>query len=320
MSGQDSVTAPEDGPPDAARGAPKLFTGASALVWSASVAVLTGFATCVGMVRESGKFAALGLYSLAPPAISQRDTFRGMSSLLDAILLVMVAAVTSWIIFWFLRKIPIYWLTNRFPSNVRCRLWWCVVVCIVVDVIFLNASIIGLAKRADGIILKHLSEVGPVWQSVLLDEDRGAEFGYDLIWGEGLALLVFGSWWVVDQKMKSRWSKIAFATWAVAQTLGLLLGYSFLSGVTDTNDKFPAVAFSGEEQLQKGAMAILLGSDDKGFALLVINTQSKSEDLQKYILYLPRAEVKWITVLRLMPLHPLANLEELKGNGVTAIQ
>ncbi len=293
---------------------PRFLSGVNALAWSAGIAVLAGFATCAGMAREGGRSNALGLYSLSPPPIDQRDTYRGMMSLLQAILVSVIVSVAAVLLYRaalaILRKTPL----RRLPTSVlagKRGLRWVVLVLIIADVAFLNASMINLARQANGIILKHMSDVGPVWPTILLDQDKDAAFGFMLIFGGGLALLVAASWWLISTKIRRPWTSTAFTTWAVAQVLSLLLGYSYLSGVADTVDDYPAVAFSGEEQLQAGSMAVLLGSDEKEFALLIVNSQAKP-DLQRYVLYLPRTEVKWMTVLRLMPLHPLANIGDME--------
>jgi len=320
MSEQDGVSAlpikddPTRPPPENPPAWPKLFSGLNALVWSAGIAVLAGLATCAGMAREGGRSVALGLFSLSRPAIDQRDTYLGMISLLEAVLAAVLVSVVVLCIYraalWIGKKTPLHRLPLSMLAGSR---WpqWTVLVAVLADVGFLNASVIKLARQANGIILKHMSDVGPVWPSILLDQDKDAVFGFMLIYGGGIAFLVAASWWLVRTKMKRPWTRIAFTTWVVAQLLGLLLGYSYLSGVADAVDDYPAVAFSGEEQLQAGSLAVFLGSDDKEFALLIVNSQAKP-DLQRYILYLPRAEVKWMTVLRLMPLHPLANIGDLE--------
>jgi hypothetical protein len=96
------------------------------------------------------------------------------------------------------------------------------------------------------------------------------------------------------------------------EILGLLLGYSFLTGVTDTMDDFPIVAFSGQEGLPPKSIPVLLGSDDKEFAFLIVYPEATSEQVHRYVLYMPRTEIKWMTVLRLMSLQRLAKLDELK--------
>src|SRR5215469_8411801 len=69
------------------------FSGLTALGWSAGIALLTALATCAGMIRESGRSSALALYSLARPAIDQKDTYKGLSCILSAVLAMLVPFV-----------------------------------------------------------------------------------------------------------------------------------------------------------------------------------------------------------------------------------
>src|SRR5712691_11061669 len=105
MSEQDEVksAATEDASGSPARNASvstgrKLFSGLNALGWSAGLAVLTAFATCAGMVQEAGRSRALALYSLSP-AIDQRDTYLGMSSILAAVLFSLIPFAVAYFIY-----------------------------------------------------------------------------------------------------------------------------------------------------------------------------------------------------------------------------
>lgn len=302
--------------PDGVSTRTKLFSGLDALGWSAGVAVLTALATCAGMIRESGKFSALALYPLSHPAIDQRDTYKGMSCLLSAILVTLLAFAVAYSIYlpamWVLRKTPLHGRLSSLRSRAIRFLSWTALIIVLVDVVFLNTSIVKLADQAEGLVLKHASDAGTVWPEILLDEDFGAASGYIFVFGAGMATFIALSWWLIDTRAKRRLSKVAFSFWAGAQVLLLLLGYSYLIGVTDTIGQFPIVVFSGSEQLVPHSCALLLGSDDKQFAFLIVNCQEKSEQLQKYVLYLPRTEVKWMTVIRVAQLQPLARLDDLK--------
>jgi hypothetical protein len=183
---------------------------------------------------------------------------------------------------------------------------------VLADVGFLNASMVRLADEAEGVILKHTSEAGTVWTEILLDEDLNAASGYGFLFGAGLALFVGVSWWLIDKRIERRLSRIALSFWAGAQVLLLLFGFSYLLGVADTIGEFPIVSFSGVDQLAPHSCTVLLGSDDKQFAILVVNCQEKPEGLLKYVLYLPRTEVKWMAVTRVIQLQPLARLDDLK--------
>jgi hypothetical protein len=127
-----------------------------------------------------------------------------------------------------------------------------------------------------------------------------------------MALFVTISWWLIGRGIQRRPSKIAFSLWAGTQLLFLLVGYSYLVGVTDTIGEFPAVAFSGTAQLAPDSCSILIGADDKQIALLIVKCEKPSETLQKYVLYVPRSEVKWMTVIRVVSIQPLARLDDLK--------
>jgi hypothetical protein len=246
---------------------PKLLSSLNAIAWSAGIAVLTGFATFAGMARERGKSSALGLYSLSRVAIDQQETYRGMTTIIDAALIALFVFVAARFVYglalWVARKTP-FRESIRLPWLTRShRLRWVALFLVFADAAFLNANVVRLAKQADGIILKHTSDVGTIWTGILLDEDKDVAWGYELLYGSGLAFFVVASWWLISTKFKRPWSRIAFSLWAGGEVLSLLLGYSFLSGVTDTIDEFPVVAFSGSQDLQPGALSVLLGSDDK---------------------------------------------------------
>ncbi len=52
------------------------------------------------------------------------------------------------------------------------------------------------------------------------------------------------------------------------------------------------------------SIRVLLASDDKQYALLVVFLNTKPEDKHKLILFVPKSEVKWMTVTDLVPLLP----------------
>jgi hypothetical protein len=176
----------------------------------------------------------------------------------------------------------------------------------------MNFGVLKLVNESEGIILKHISDAGTIWTNILLDEDRDAEFGYEFLFGTGVAMFVGLSWWLVDTGVKRRVIRIAFSFWAGTQLLSLTLAYSYLVGVTDTIGEFPVVSFSGSDQSVPHSCPLLLGSDEKQFAVLIVNCEQKADQLQKFVLYLPRTEVKWMTILRVVQLQPLARLDDLK--------
>ena len=189
----------------------KLFSGLNALEWSAGVAVLTAFATCLGMIREAGRSSALALYSLSRPAIDQRDTYIGMSSLLAATLLSLLPFAVTYLVYrsarWSLGKTALYRWFGSCWTKAHRFLPWVALIAVLADVGFLNASIVRLTSEAEGIILKHTSEAGTVWTDILLDEDLAAASGYMFLFGAGVAFFVGVSWWLIDKRVERRLSQ-----------------------------------------------------------------------------------------------------------------
>jgi hypothetical protein len=203
------------------------------------------------------------------------------------------------------------------PTDIRSQLnafiesrkfWWAILAVVVLDIGLLNAVGIKLLKEADGIIFKNTPEISSVWIKTLLDEDQGVAFAYKLIFAFGSVIFVTGSWWLIKCRFQRQWNQVAFCCWAGVHTLGLLLMFSALSGVVDTIDQFPIVAFSGSTALEPHSLSILLGSDDKQFALLIVNVAAKDGDLKRTLLYIPRAEIKWINIIGVRQLQPIVKL------------
>jgi len=125
-------------------------------------------------------------------------------------------------------------------------------------------------------------------------------FYLGLIFGAGLALYVWLSWWLITkEKFKQPWSKIAFSFFAITGTLQFLIYYAYLQGMADTVRDFPVVTFSALTRSCPD-ICFLLGEDDKMFALLDIDLNDK-----KHVIYLPRTEVKWMTVIQYSTIYNL---------------
>jgi hypothetical protein len=168
-----------------------------------------------------------------------------------------------------------------------------------------------LKKQGNGILLKSTSEVGNIWAQIVFDENEETVAGLELAFGGGLALFVGLTWWLITKKFKRAWGKIAFSLYAIAGSLSFLLFHAYLHGMADTVHEFPVVAFSGVTEADRNIF-FLLGEDDKMFALLDIKLDDKMAVATRYVIYLPRTEVKWMTVIRYMPIYRIANLNDLK--------
>ena len=164
-------------------------------------------------------------------------------------------------------------------------------------------------------ILKPSKDIGPAWLRMSLDQDRLWFDSYHLLLAAAATTFVFLSWWALTRFFSSPVARAVYGAWVVLQLLVLVVGFAFIMGVGSTFRPYPVVAFSNMEQLcGKHAVPVLIGSDDKLYAFLLIlnvGAQSDASDPGKTILYLPRTEVKWLTVLRQEPLHLVARYHEL---------
>jgi hypothetical protein len=177
------------------------------------------------------------------------------------------------------------------PIFVRRRLWWIALALVFVDAGSLLRMMKGLQKQGNGILLKSTSEVGNTWTQIVFDEGRETADALNLVHGVGLALFVGLSWWLITKEFNRPWSKIAYSLYAIAGTLSFLFGYAYLQGMADTVHDFPVVAISGMTPSDRD-ICFLLGQDDKMFALLDIKLNEKKLVASRYVIYLPRTEVK----------------------------
>ena len=322
MSEQDesSTLAIEETPepptvPDQPLAGLKLPSAVHAIAWSTGAAALTWLATCLGQTYLTGRYSALGLDALSLPPIGQRDILVGIGIILYSAIDATVALIAAGLVYLLLR-----WGTRRvkprfrlsFPIFVRQQLWWIVLVLVIADGGIFFSGMKELQKQANGILLKSTTEVGNTWTQIIFDSDQETVAGLELVYGGGLALFVGMSWWIITKGFKRPWGKIAFSLYAVTGTLAFLFGFAYLHGMADTVHDFPVVTFSGMTESDRGYIPFLLGEDDKMFALLIIKLDDKMEVATRYVIYLPRTEVKWMTVIRYMPLYRIADFNDLK--------
>ena len=93
----------------------------------------------------------------------------------------------------------------------------------------------------------------------------------------------------------------------------MMLGFAHLHGIAGTVEDYPVVAFSGVTEIGQHVLPFLLGQDDKTFAILILQLSNQNDSVQtRYVLYLPRTELKWMTVLKFMPLYQMSKIDDLK--------
>ena len=294
----------------------KLPSALHALAWSTAAAMFLALATALGIAHTSGGYGALGLTALTHPAIDQSQTTLGILIALQVILLCIAISVIGRGLYlgskWGVRK-----LSRReipaLPQWIHRRLWWFAIALLITDAVLMNVGIIGLAKSAENLLFKSTSEIGDIWTRVIFEDDHSTASNYDLLFCLGVTVFAWLSWWLARYRFKWLVPRIAFTTYAVAQVAGMMLGFAHLHGTADTVDDYPLVAFSGVTEIGEHVLPILLGQDDKMFAILILQLNDKNDAIQmRYVLYLPRTELKWMTVLRFMPLYRTSKINDLK--------
>ena len=122
-----------------------------------------------------------------------------------------------------------------------------------------------------------------------------------------LTIFVALSWWIIRASGGGRRFKILYGAWATLKTVYLSTMLTFLIGAAGSFVPHQIVTFANMEQFGKNVITVLLDSDDKGYALLLLRatTQSRESSPSKLIFYLPRTEVKQFTVLQEKPLYDI---------------
>jgi hypothetical protein len=287
-----------------------------ALAWSTATAILLGLATTMGRANTDGVYSALGLTALTPPAIDQTQSVLGVALALQVILMGFAMSIIARVLYfgaiWIISKLPGPDLL-KLPQRIQERLWWVAIVLLIADAVLMNHGIFHLAKAAENLLFKSTSDIGDIWTHVIFEADRDTAATYELLFCFGTTSFFWLSWWLIRHRFKNLVPRTVFTAYAVTQLAGMLLGFAFLHGIASTVQDFPAVAVSGISQMDGHFITILLGQDDKMFAIVVLQLNDQNDEVKsRYVLYLPRSEVKWMTVFSFVPLYRMSKLNDLK--------
>jgi len=287
------------------------------LAWPVAVAIVVGFFHYVGRAAAVGKISALGIHHLVQITSPQDNVFLGVLIVSHLALFVAMAFVFGILMFRLLKLIvqqlptSIYLRVQVFRRSQIATIVLGVAALIVAVAIGSMAS--GMVKECDSIVLKTPTEVGTTWLTISMDEEQDWAIAYELLLAVGLTLFLFLSFQIFTRLTQLTW-KILYSGWAVIQTIAIVFCFATVIGVVSTIEPYPLVAFSNVKELVgEHVLPLLLGSDDKMFALLIVNVDDTNQNkVPKTILYLPRTEVKWMTVIRMMPLHLVSHAKEIK--------
>jgi len=296
------------------------FQDWKAFAWPLIAALLAAICNFFGYVSASGERAALGIYHLDRPTISEGYVINGAITLARLALSVIPTVIVAVGLCAIGRRI-----VHRLPDEFRARLrailkrtgWgWMVVIAAVATSVFGLSFTSDLWLGADGMILKSAKELGTAWVRMSVEQDRTWQTGYLVLLAAGITIFVALSWWVLTKFFTSTVARVVYGTWAMLEFFLLVTGFAFIVGAASTVQPYPIVAFSNMHQLlEKDTVPVLIGSDDKVYAFLLVfkvGPRNETPDFSKAILYLPRTEVKWLMVLRQAPLHTMALYHDWK--------
>lgn len=298
----------------------RLVQDWKSLAWPVVAALFAAMCHFAGYVAKRGKIAALGAYDLSSASVSQEYIIQGAMILADLGLRILIVGIILkgvWVLA--LR------INRQLPHGIQARLrglaertgWGWAALAAAVIIIAAGLSVAGdLATDIDGVVLRPASKVGIAWMRMSLDSDHVWPGIYELSLVS--VMVIFGalSRWIVAKFFKNVTARAVYGTWAVLQLFNLVTGYAFIDGAASTTiSPYPIVAFSGSDQmLGKDSVSFLLGSDDREFAFLVIfkvGASNEISNVDQAILYRPRSEVKWITVIKQEPIHILARYHDV---------
>jgi hypothetical protein len=300
----------------------KLLQEWKALAWTIVAALMAALVHFLGYVAQGGERAALGIYALDKKSISPDYVMGGVTALATLGLQVIIVVIV-WTMFWkFLKKIARL-LPDKFQHSLHTipqrKGWgWIVITAAVATSVLGRLLLQFLMRSTDAMVLKTADEVGVAWMSMSMDPTQGLHTLIQLLVTTSITTFIALSWWILTNFIKNTKWRTLYGLWMLTQVFSLVAGFAFLYGVSFTFGPYPIVTFSGEEQYGKHKLAALIGSDDKMFSFLVLFPGDKPNEVpspSKVILYVPRTEIKWMTVLTQEPLYILAHYHDLKDSA-----
>lgn len=304
---------------------PRRLIGASSeikgLVVPALLAVLVGGLHFLGFVQVAGRNKALGLYVFAVPPVGQEHLYGG-ALLLTQLTFYLALCALPW-----LSCVRLWKLVRRFFPVVhdflssllaRPQMGWAALV--VAEGVFgaLNVRMGTLVRESAAIIIKPLKEVDAFWFNLVIDERQETITLYSFYFSAVLmiAILLAKHFWTSVAATRSARFRFLWGLVLSLQLGVLLTTYALLTGVAATNDSYPVVAFSGmQELLGPQTVPFLIAEDERQYGLLIVFTAKEALPLRSTVVFLPRTEVKWMTIVGLYPLHRLARYHDIVSMG-----
>jgi hypothetical protein len=198
------------------------------------------------------------------------------------------------------------------PEIVRKQAWWVVLLLLFAVGGYLNKGMKNLFDLSKNLMFKSTSDIGDTWTHIIFEDDASTAMDHHYLFCLGVAVLLILGWWLVKHWFKSIWAKGVFTLLLSCYIAIQLMVYAYLYGVCTTVHDYPIVAFSEMSESDHGYVPFLLGKDDKMFAILLLKLDDKYHIQSRYIIYLPRTEVKWMTTVNFAALYRYSKIDDLQ--------
>jgi hypothetical protein len=300
----------------------EVLRGWKVLEWPVVAGLFSALFIFFGYVADNGRRSVLGIEFLDRRAININYALTGIGQLLGCLFIVGIFTTIFFISVKILQALTRR-LVHHSPKALRPlftfmkeRVPWGWVIVFSAFVVSIYGFSMGrdVVTDLDGTLVKPMKELGSVWMRMGLTNDP--ELGYALKLGITITVFIPLSLWVVRSSSTSRLFKAVFSAWAATLLFYLFVMFVFIFGATSSlQSYYPVVALTNMGQFGKNAISILLDSDDKGYAFLLLTDGRAADGTSlpgKMIVYFPRQEVKGFTVLRKEPLYDLIRASELR--------
>ncbi|MGZ4107774.1 MAG: hypothetical protein ACXVO1_10605 [Tumebacillaceae bacterium] len=287
----------------------KAFTEYKSLFWPVVIAIAAGFVHMLGAVVDWGTASALTTWPLTVTRSPQDYIYQGVvavsAPLLPMVIVAVALASVMSIVRWLIGRLPDVTqqqLNGPMVKRILAVIAFSIVIGVPVALNILNAR---LTSSCSGMILKAEAQLGAYGADLAFDAG-GWRTQYRFMLGAGLVVLTATASWLLP-RFRTMVARSAFVSWVVFEGLLLLFQNSFTYGLVKTATlQYPVVDFSTKEQLfGKNSIAALLATDDKQFAVLVV-VRDGPYQRKRLVAFLPRSEVKWMTVRREQQLYSFA--------------
>jgi hypothetical protein len=175
----------------------------------------------------------------------------------------------------------------------------------------LHVLLVIAVQWSRGLPLEHAPTLGGPAMQLLWEQTDNAGWGVlELVSVTITAVTTLLGW--ASTRIQNIQRRAVFSLVGILLCVALIFDYTQLAGFTDTITTYPVVGFAGQQDLVgKESMMLLLGSDEQQYALLaVMRPGAGREDAGSVrgIIYLPKKDIKWLSVFGHFQLYRLAHL------------